>query len=204
MSALYPARFIYTHFFTASHIILTDNEPGIVLPGVYANMVTGQAEDVTLHCSFGQLNEIVHCDGNDPDEVTTQLADVITAGVSMPVTLDVTEVGGLQCDCLLYCMENLSAGGAEQAQQPAFPEYSLVAFIHKTPLPAFITMGLPVEKQRQESYYLFLLTLQYDFYLHFIKERVPYERALLYSGLHDPLIFQLAKTGHSLRQENVV
>lgn len=195
MLSLSSSYFIYTDFFTASHIIVTDSDPGIILPGVYRNMLTGTIEDVDLTCHFAQLNEMLHCDGAEDEVIIEQLVNAITSGCATPFTLDVSEAGGVECACLLYCMQPMQVSDQPVGNGASIGECLLRAFIPKQPSVNCGTSILPAKKEDRMEYYLLLLTIRYQFYLHFIQE-MPVQTALLYSGLQDALMFHLAKAAY--------
>jgi hypothetical protein len=181
--------FIYTSFLTASHIIIHEAEPEITLVGMYANLVTGEIENLQVDCAFTQLNDILYCSGDGTDKIMEQVADLIAAGITESHTIDVTNDGGLECGNLLYCLQNVQQ---HATGLPVANEYSLVACINKKPVVEYDTLKLPQGRHEQLSYYLSVLAIQYSFYLHF-KTYMQEEEARVYSGLNEGVVYQLSK-----------
>jgi hypothetical protein len=66
-------------------------------------------------------------------------------------------------------------------------------------IPEFEMYSLPADPQKRVLYYNELLGIQYHFYLNFRKITTE-ERALIFSALRSPLVFELAKAEYKLLQ----
>lgn len=184
----YPP-FIFTSFFTASHIMLQPNEEHVVLAGMYCNLVTGRLESIEISCSFNQFNDIMYCNGDGADEIMEQVADTLNMHASMPNVLDVTGTGGLSCDRFLYCLQEVKEQPGEEKQ------YHLFSYTYKQPGFDYNVFMQPPSRQNRFDYYASALAIQYSFYQKFVEEML-IEDAIFYAGLSSPIVFEMAKLKH--------
>ncbi len=198
-----PIQFIYTPFLAISHITIIREEPDVTMFGLYGNMLLNEMPQLVLQCNFTQMNDLLHLADCVAEETIEYLADVLGSGITEPQTIDVTDKGGINFNDLLFCLAVIPTAGDEEEDVSVSEkqECYLHAFIKKDSSVRHLEgLLLPSDKQSRLNYYLSILSIQYDFYLHYLKQKIKTGEALFYAGLQDELIFMLAKTGYEMRQ----
>jgi hypothetical protein len=182
---------IFTSYLALSAICITHNDSYVYLYGCYGNLATADIDTIEIETDFETLNTLLFELGDDANFAIEALANSISCPTQKSQTIMLDSKGGLHFEDHLFAL--MLSRKEDLDDDDEFISYQLNGFMKRDGiLPEFDYSYLPSDKTQVVEYYNKVIAVQYLFYLHF-KKQSSNEMALILSGLHNPVLFALAK-----------
>jgi hypothetical protein len=188
-----PPIIVTTDLLLSSITFRQDNDE-VVLMGLYADLETGDANEIAVETNFETLNNLLQYD-NDDDYSTNlavdRLVDRITSSEAEEETIFFDEDGGVNINRFILSLVPLSDYDEEGVYLEEDLTYMIAAYTpNKNIVPQF-EFDLPGDDELP-AYYRLVLAGRYAAYLA-LKLRFPEPVAAEFALLKDSLVFRIAE-----------
>jgi hypothetical protein len=188
-----PPIIVTTDLLLSSITFRQENDE-VVLMGLYADLETGDANEIAVETNFETLNNLLQYD-NDDDYSTNlavdRLVDRITSSEAEEETIFFDEDGGVNINRFILSLVPLSDYDEEGVYLEEDLTYMIAAYTpNKNIVPQF-EFDLPGDDELP-AYYRLVLAGRYAAYLA-LKLRFPEPVAAEFALLKDSLVFRIAE-----------